>query len=245
MLFFVDESWQTIAGTRVGALGAVAIPQRGYNGFCREVFAMKRDLLGATELNQSEIKGQHVFAKSAFKSMALSGESHWLAVAERFFDLLERHHARTFAVWTDNPQFVSLRSSHTTVLSKLYKDLLWDFLRFMKDEARKSFGSLNFDQRGLKEDEAVGCAVQNYLVRTDQSPGWGQKFIQVPSFTVSAVSPGLQAADVVAHLVAHLVAPEERPELAPYLARVSALAYVKTHGRGPHRTRRQCITRVP
>ena len=61
MLFFVDESWQTIGGVDVGALGAVAFPQSGYNAFCREFFSMKRDVLGAQELNHSEIRGQHAF----------------------------------------------------------------------------------------------------------------------------------------------------------------------------------------
>ena len=37
MLFFIDETWQAIAGQPVGALGAVGIPRAQYNGFCREV----------------------------------------------------------------------------------------------------------------------------------------------------------------------------------------------------------------
>jgi len=51
MLFFVDESWQTLQGSDIGALGAVAIAQSEYNHFCREVFAWKSRLLGATELD--------------------------------------------------------------------------------------------------------------------------------------------------------------------------------------------------
>ena len=40
------------AADRVGALGAVAIPQAGYNRFCREVFAIKQKILGAEELRR-------------------------------------------------------------------------------------------------------------------------------------------------------------------------------------------------
>jgi hypothetical protein len=75
MLFFIDETWQTIAGRRVGALGAVAIPQGQYNGFCGSMYAMKEKELGASELMHSEIKGQSCFAKSAFKHQALHGDS--------------------------------------------------------------------------------------------------------------------------------------------------------------------------
>lgn len=59
LLFFIDETWQKVAGTRVGALGAVAIPQEQYNGFCGAFYRMKKEILGADELRKSEIKGQH------------------------------------------------------------------------------------------------------------------------------------------------------------------------------------------
>jgi hypothetical protein len=36
VLFFIDETWQEIGGQEVAALGGVAIPQHGYNAFCRE-----------------------------------------------------------------------------------------------------------------------------------------------------------------------------------------------------------------
>ncbi len=201
---------------------------------------MKRDVLGATELNHSEIRGQHAFTKAAFKRHEAHGDSHWIQAADRLFDLLERHRARTFAVWTDDPNFVSLRSAQTTTLSKPYKKLLYDFRAYMRSEAASRRGSINFDQRGLREDEAVGCAVQNFLVRTNQSAGWGRWFLQVPNFTVSAVSPGLQAADVVAHLVAHLKDPTERPELNPYIERVAKLAF---HA-GPPGRKQRCIRHV-
>ena len=82
MLFFIDETWQELGdGQRIGALGAVALPQESYNDFWSAVFAMKRDLLGAQELSDSEIKGARCFAKAAFKRQELHGDSHWLAVA--------------------------------------------------------------------------------------------------------------------------------------------------------------------
>ena len=238
MLFFVDESWQTIGGKKVGALGAVAIAQGGYNAFCREFYAMKRTILGARELNESELRGQHAFAKAAFKRQQLHGDSHWIAAAEEVFHLLDRHHAKVIAVWTDNPAFVSLRTAQTTKLTLIYKTLVHDFRAVMREGTRGRLGSINFDQRGLKEDEVVACAVQNYLVRTDLD--WARYFIQVPNFTVSAVSPGLQAADFIAHLVAHLVDPTERPELQPYLNKVEALAYQRKYGD----QLRRCITHV-
>lgn len=209
-----------------------------YNAFCREFFYLKRRGLGAEQLNHSEIRGQHAFTKAAFKRHELHGDSHWLLTVDRVFDALERHDGRTFAIWTTNSAYASLRTPDA-MLTKPYKQLLFDFRAFMRNEARDSLGSLNFDQRGLTEDAAVGTAVANFLVRTNA--GWERHFIQIPNFTVSAVSPGLQAADVVAHLTAHLADRTVRPELEPYIQRVLGLRYEFQVGRRKAKCVRQVL----
>jgi hypothetical protein len=214
-LFFVDESWQTVGAHYVGALGAVAIPAAGYNPFCREFFRLKRDILGATELSHSEIRGQHMFAKAAFTRQDLHSDSHWLAAADALFKLFERHRVTTFAVCTTNPKYVSLRTTQTTALPQPYKSMLSDFRAFLHHKAKGRLASVNFDQRAMKEDEVAACTLANYLVRIGAS--WDQFLIQIPNFTVSSVSPGLQSADIVAHLAAHLADRSVRPELKPYL----------------------------
>jgi hypothetical protein len=223
VLFFIDETWQEIEGRSVAALGGVAIPQRGYNAFCREAFALKKNLLGAVELRDAELKGKKCFANRAFRTRREGRQSKLLDAAEGLLDLLGRHRARTFVIWTVDPELLSLRSAHTTDLSKAYKGLLYDFRALMRADGANLLGSLNFDQRDLGGDEAATCAIQNFLVRTRAD--WQDRFIAVPNFTVSGVSLGLQAADLVAHLGAHFSAPQARPELMPYLARVESLRY--------------------
>lgn len=181
MLFFIDETWQEIDGQEVAALGGVAIPQRGYNAFCREVFALKRDLLGAVELRDAELKGKKCFAKRAFRKRDEGHRSKLIEAGDALFDLLKRHHARTFVIWTVDPALVSLRSTETTFLSAAYVQLLFDFRAYMRREAKKALGSLNFDQRDFGSDEAAACALQNYLVRT-RSVDWRRHFLTVPSF---------------------------------------------------------------
>jgi stalled ribosome alternative rescue factor ArfA len=166
MLFFVDESWQTISGRRVGALGAVAIAQSEYNAFCGEVFAIKRQVLGADELSEHELKGQNALGKGQFKRQAQTGRSAWIDAVDRVFEALAKHQARIFVVWTTSPSILTLRHPGTTELSAPYKALLYDFRAYMRNEVGGSLGSLNFDQRGMKEDEAAACAVSNYLFRT-------------------------------------------------------------------------------
>jgi uncharacterized protein DUF3800 len=223
MLFFVDETWQTIAGQRVGALGAVAIPAANYNAFCREVFMWKGRVLGARELSDAEIKGSTMFAKSAFRALEHTGRSKMLEAADEMFHTLEKYGGRLFIVWTAHGDLLTLRNPHTTQLSAPYKKLLYDLREHMRGRG-SSIGSINFDQRTVKEDAATACAVSNFLVRTR---GWWKLFMHVPNFTVSSVSPGLQAADLVAYLGANLADETHRPELAPYIARAKALGRVR------------------
>lgn len=112
----------------------------------------------------------------------------------------------------------------------------------MEREAPRRLGSLNFDQRDLGSDEVAACALQNYLVRT-RDRSWEQRFLIVPNFTVSAVSPGLQAADLVAYLGAHNAPNSERPELRPYMDRVARLQLSWRDGKDRlHRTIRGVST---
>lgn len=229
MLFFIDETWQTTAdGERIGALGAMALPQESYNDFCSAVFALKRELLGATELSHSEIKGARCFAKAAFKREQLHGDSHWLAVADRMFEKLATFRARVFVIWTSDPDLLTLRNPHSTALSEPYRQLLFDMRGFMQNGAPGKRGALNFDLRGTREDEQTAVAIQNYMTRT--RGGWREHFVQVPNFTVSSVSPGLQAADMIAFLGPHIAPGSGRPELRPYVGRMIGLRYEFQHG---------------
>lgn len=240
MFFFVDESWQTIDGREIGALGGVAIPERRYNAFCREVFAFKRDVLGAQELSDCELRGTSCFAKSAFRRRRAVGYSRLLDAAERMFGAIERHHGRTFLIWTSDPTLSLLRNPDTTGLSKPYKELLRDMRALMRNEAPRRRGSLTFDQRHHRDDEAAACAISNFLFRGRGD--WAQRFTQIPNFTASSISPGLQAADVVVHLGPHLADPSQRPELQPYLGQVQRLCYEFRQSRGERM--RRTIRRV-
>ena len=241
MLFFVDETWQNVAGTDVGALGAVALPYQTYNRFCREVFTWKKRILQADELNASELKGQTAFAKACFKREDLHGDSWWLAAARELFKTLERFHGQAFVVWTKHPDLLTLRNPSSTALSDPYKALLYDLRARMRREKKKVKvqASLNFDQREIKQDEATACAVSNYLAR---ARGWSD-FQIVPNFTPSSISPGLQAADVVAYLGAHQADRTARPELQPFFEKLDSLIYTYHSGRS-RKVEKRCLREV-
>lgn len=223
VFFFVDESWQTIAGRKVGALGGVAVAKDVYNNFCAEVFSFKRSLLGASELHEKEFKAVKALNKGRFKKQALGGSSAWIDAVDHMFEALAKRRARVFVVWTTHPSLLSLRHPGTTTLSAPYKALLYDFRAYMQAEAPGRLASVTFDQRGRKEDESAACALSNYLFRTKGD--WKDHFLQIPDFTVSSVSPGLQAADLIAHLGCHSYSSTARPELGELMSRMRGLRY--------------------
>lgn len=226
MLYFVDETWQQINGRDVGALAAVAVPRARYNPFCREIWQIKHNVLGAEELSECEIKGTSCFAKSAFRRQDTQGHSTLLQAAEETFAAVEKYRGATFAVWTTHEEWMLLRNEQSTALSPLYKALMREFMRHKQTEARGSGrqGLLFFDNRGFKEDLSAACAVQNFISRVGME--WRGHFMQVPHFTPSAVSPGIQAADLVAYLAAHQHDPDHRAALKPYWETVERLAFV-------------------
>lgn len=229
MLFFVDESWQTVGGREIGALGGVVIPEPRYNHFCREVFAIKRDVLGAEELIDCELRGNSCFAKSAFRKLNATGSSRLLEAVDKTLGALEWHKGKVFLIWTSDPALSLLNNPNSQELSKPYKQLLLDMRALMRNEAPKNRGALTFDQRHHREDEAAACAISNYLFRARGD--WSQRFTQIPNFTSSAISPGLQAADLVVHLGPHLADQTQRPELVPYIDRIKAMRYEFRRGK--------------
>ncbi len=69
------------------------------------------------------------------------------------------------------------------------------------------------------------------------SPDWRRRFMQTPRFTLSAVSPGLQAADLSPPR-GPPPRPNHRSELADYWRRVEKIAFAtKLHGAGAARCR--------
>lgn len=224
MLFFVDETWQEVGGQDVGALGAIAIPRARYNGFCRELWNIKHNVLGALELDDAEIKGNQNFAKSAFTKRKRAGHSNLLQAAEETFAAVKKYEGRAFAVWTVHEEWLLLRNPERDKLSQPYVELMHDFRRRMRGaKGTGRQGLLFFDNRGYKEDLRAAAAIQNFIVRIGKE--WPKLFMAVPHFTPSAVSPGIQAADLVAYLAAHQNDPEARTELQGYWKLVEGIAF--------------------
>ncbi len=220
----MDESFQTINGVPTGSLGAVGIPAERYNHFCGVMHAVKRDVYGTFELTEHEVKGSGTFSRSSFR-MHAKGEvvkSH--AVAEQVIEALVDDGGMVFARWTDDPGLLSLRNTSADRLTEPYVSIIHDFCRAMSTRADHERGGIFLDQLGHAEDNHAACTIANYFARTQDRYLLQRLMLQVPHYTHSVVSPGLQMADLVAYLAASQMDPAHRPELAPWWARFEAMA---------------------
>jgi hypothetical protein len=225
VFFFIDESRQTISGATVAALGCVAIPAAAYNRLCRVVYRAKQEVLGARELQDKELKGNVNFCRAAFTAQEVNGTSPSLVAVERVMQAVRAAAASVISVVTVAPIDVSIRSRESSLLTDPYVDLVLRMHELMKKHPRRR-GLLFFDQVGHREDQRAACAIQNLFVRTRFSHELSKLFIQLPHFTHSCVSPGLQVADLIAYLSAHTVDDfRTRPELRPWWGGFSSLGY--------------------
>lgn len=244
MLFFVDESFQTVGGKPVGSLGAVGIPAENYNHFCGWVFKAKRELLGAQELADCELKGNSCFARAVFTREDAGKPSSLLAAVDRVLDGLKHNKAVVFALWTEQPSLLSLRNTTSTALTGPYTSLLHQFAGVVQQTVTGQRGTVYLDQLGHREDKHSACTIQNFIARTDSRVYLQRNLIQVPHYTHSAVSPGLQVADLVAYLAAHQTNPTERPELGSWWAKFTELALYE-RGSGSRREKRVTVHPYP
>jgi hypothetical protein len=182
MLFFIDESWQTVGGHEIGAL-----------------------------------------------RLETTGHSRLLESADKMLKAIKRHQGKVFLIWTSHSTYSLLNNPHPEELSEPYRQLLLDMRALMRKQSPRTRGALTFDQRHQREDEATACAISNYFFRARGD--WDKRFIQVPTFASSAISPGLQAADLVVYLGPHLADHDQRPELAPYIQEIQSLRFEYRRGR--------------
>lgn len=138
--------------------------------------------------------------------------------------LIAKYGGCAFAVWTIHEEWLFLRNPNPETASPIYVELLKDLRRCMRRcEGTRRQGLLFFDNRGRSEDVSAASAIQNFIARNNRD--WARRFMQTPHFTVSAVSPGLQAADLIAYLAAHQQDTSVRPELVPYWEQVERIAF--------------------
>jgi hypothetical protein len=194
MWCFIDESWQKSNNEHVGVLGAVIGSKHYFTELERVLYSLRKKYYGEQHAKnlRSELKGTDLFSKLSFKQQA-KGYSKNLNIAREIFEWIPNTDIRFIGICVYGDSEPPLLTPQVKLLSPPFRELC---NRILAHIPIGKTGELIFDQRiGAQED--ISLAVYCYLAGiADQ-----KRLVPNPLIGVSNVWPGIQLADIVAHVI--------------------------------------------
>lgn len=194
MWCFVDESWQSGKTEEVGVLASVFGPQSEFSELDRELFRLRRKYYGVEHAKdlRRELKGSDLFSNASFKYQK-SGYSKNLSLARELLEWTATREIKLVGITVYGNTRPPLLAPHSKLLTQPFRELC---IRLLAYSAEHKPSHLIFDQRiGVQEE--ISIAVCHYLAGI-HGP---RRMIPHPFIGVSNVWPGLQLADIVAHIL--------------------------------------------
>jgi len=224
LLSFIDESWQSNTDGHVGVLAAVTGRRSVFDDLARRAFELRRKYYGDAHARnlRHELKGRDLFSNSSFK-LAEKGYSKNQCIARELLEFAAQAGLKVAVVSVFGAHKPALLSADPKQLSAPFRELC---LRLICSVPKNSTGQLIFDQRlGAQED--ISIAVHNYLAGIKEP----RRLLPLPLVAVSNVAPGLQLADIIAHVIGRHGLGEPRFATWYRLARRLQVEGLDHHGR--------------
>jgi hypothetical protein len=221
---FIDESWHEGEKEHVGTIAAAVGAKEDFEELGRIFYRLRNKYYGEKNARdlRSELKGKDLFSNHSFKQQ-MAGFSKNLSLAREIVEWLPTSNIRLVGICIYGDARPPLLAPNLKSLSTPFRELC---VRILSHIAEPQSGQLIFDQRlGAQED--ISVAVYNYLAGIREN----QRLNPHPLIGVSNVWPGLQLADIVAHILGRYAAGDEK--VAFYHKKI---IQVQTHGKD-HRNR--------
>lgn len=225
MWCFIDESWHESAKEHVGALAAVIGSKTDFDALGSFFYRVRKKYYGESNARdlRSELKGANLFSNQSFKRK-VGGYSKNLSLAREVVEWLSTSNIRLVGICVYGDIRPALLSPNLKSLSTPFRELC---VRVLSHIPGHAIGQLVFDQRlGAQED--ISIAVFNYLVGIQEN----QRLNPHPLVGVSNVWPGLQLADIVAHILGRYAVGDNR--FSFYHGKIIK---VQTNGKDHHQNR--------
>lgn len=160
MLFFIDESWQTIreGPMKIGVLAAASIKSHDYNACSRQLFELKLKNLGP-KAGSLEIKGREVLKNYFFNLEDKGVPSHQLNLVRDILSLMKQLDIKLFASVVLSKTEADLACADVDLLERPFLYLFERVDLYMKENHPGLMAKLIFDDRGVPhEAEVLGQA---------------------------------------------------------------------------------------
>lgn len=194
MLVFIDESGHPHPkdSTTRPILVSVCLPESRHRDVSRQLFSLKRNLLGREEY---ELKGTKLLRPKVFEAKPRKRE-----LVESVFDLVRNTDLVLFAIIMERPSTKPLIPEGT--LPNQYRFLLQRINAFMEQSAKPNdMAILIFDGQGTAGiPGGLGPGISRYLFRHREGQSWS-RILDTPLFVDSKITPGIQLADVMASCI--------------------------------------------
>lgn len=225
MWCFIDESWHVGKQEQVGVLAGVVGPVADFTELDRVLYRLRKKYYGeknAKDLRR-ELKGTNLFSNLSFQRYS-DGFSKNISLVRELLEWAVNTSLKVIGITVYGKQMPPLLSPKAKQLSVPFKELCVRILAHLPKERK---GMLIFDQRiGAQED--ISIAICHYLAGIPEP----KHVIPHPFVGVSNVWPGLQLADIVAHILGRYAVGDRR--IDPWYHLVARLkAEGHTH-RGDH-----------
>jgi Protein of unknown function (DUF3800) len=194
MFCFVDESWQQGHNEQVGTLAAVLGEKSDFDTLGRLLFRLRKKYYGEEHARdlRSELKGSSLLSNQSFKQQN-NGYSKNFSLAREVIGWLAGPRLKVVGISVYGDAHPPLLSPNLKQLSAPFRELC---VRLLAEIPAHAAGQMIFDQRlGAQED--ISIAVYNYLAGIPDNT----RLDPHPLIGVSNVWPGLQLADLVAHIL--------------------------------------------
>lgn len=201
MLFFIDESWQTVreGPMKVGVLAAVKIQSHNYNDCSQNLYSLKCKHIGPLAGNM-EIKGSETLKKYYFSMESKGVPSNQLNLIREIIDYMTLQDARVFASVVLSQTECDLACANVDLLERPFFFLFERIDLYMKENHPGMMAKLIFDDRGLQFNQRLSKAVSNFFHKSRAGREYNS-IIKVPFFAISTENIGIQLADISANII--------------------------------------------
>jgi hypothetical protein len=203
MWCFIDESWHKAENEHIGVLAAAIGKKAEFADLGKFLYGLRKKYYGESHARdlKSELKGSNLFSNQSFKKRSDSYSIN-LAVGRELIEWVTKSEIRFVGVCVYGEIEPPLLTPNLKSLSMPFRELC---VRIHSHVPVGQSCQLIFDQR-LGAQENISIAVHNYLAGIREP----HLLVPHPFIGVSNVWPGLQLADIAAHILGRYGTGDER-----------------------------------
>jgi len=199
MLVFIDESGELHPnGSQPRAsLCAVCIPERVSRDFNQSLYDIVKTSYPGRSPFEMEIKAERYLARRPYEYSAERRQT-----VREITELVSATPLGVYAIQMRRP--TAIPNWPSTALTPHYRLLVERIELHMREEEPDGFAKVLFDERDPGADAAVSRSFRTFLSTTAEGRSWTH-VIDTPFFVSSAITPGIQVADLLAGAIRHYV----------------------------------------